>query len=272
MKTLHLFFTLNLLTLSYCLAQTRPANKSTTPATTPANTNRLQQLYDEHHGITKKPAATAPATSRPKPQAGTSVTPQPAPTVSQKPDLRINGKPSGTRIGLRAGVTYPFFTELQTGIDPAIGFVGGVAFTFGARTVAFQPEINYTRYSQKVTAFNFTSTESFDVLEVPLFLKLSSGSYAGSRFFLNIGPYAAYAMSESVDGKAMSLNGTKGRLGFGAGAGVGAAVKAGPGHITLEVRGLYPLGDTYNGFSTDSKTIFGQGTVGYIVPLGGRYP
>ena len=74
----------------------------------------------------------------------------------------------------------------------------------------------------------------------------------------------------SEDGKTISLDGANGRFGFGAGAGVGAAIKAGPGHVTIEVRGLYSLGDIDNGFNTDSKRIFGQGTIGYIFPLGGR--
>ncbi|GAB3789472.1 hypothetical protein GCM10028818_58120 [Spirosoma horti] len=240
----------------------------------------MQDLYDEHHGITKKRATNAPAGSsspsekpvrtRPERQTNEPAADQSTAGVGKSDQATMDGSTSRTRIGIRGGVTYPFYTEKVVGIDPALGFVGGLTFNFGNGTVSFQPEVNYARYSQKVNAFGFTTKVATDVLEVPLFLKISSGTYAGNRFFLNVGPYASYALSNSEDGKKISLDGAKGRFGFGAAAGVGAAIKAGPGHVTVEVRGLYPLGDTDNGFNTNSKTIFGQGTLGYIFPLGGR--
>ncbi|WP_158500578.1 porin family protein [Spirosoma radiotolerans] len=257
---------LTLLPVGLSIAQ----STSTTPTstTTSGSTNRMQDLYDEHHGINRKKATTtnAPAVS-PTEKSATDQS-----TVDRSPSSQasMDGSTSRTRIGIRGGVTYPFFTEKPVGVDPVLGFVGGLTFNFGTGTVSFQPEVNYTRYSQKVNAFGFTTKRANDVLEVPLLLKISSGTYAGNRFFLNVGPYAAYAMSASEDGKKISLDGTKGRFGFGAAAGVGAAIKAGPGHVTVEVRGLYPLGNTDSGFNTDSKTIFGQGTLGYIFPLGGQ--
>ena len=177
---------------------------------------------------------------------------------------------SGTRIGFRGGVTQFIFTESQPGVSPVVGFVGGVTFNLGGGTFSFQPEINYARYSAKATSFGFTEKVAADYFEVPLLLKISSGTYAGNRFFVNVGPSALYLASISVDGKKESLDGTKGRFGFGAVAGVGAALKAGPGHATIEARGTYPLGTIDDGFSTDSKTILGQVTVGYVFPLGGR--
>ncbi len=177
---------------------------------------------------------------------------------------------SGTRIGFRGGITRFIFTESQPGIDPTIGFVGGVTFNLGGGTLSFQPEINYARFSTKATLLGFTQKVAVDYFEVPLFLKISSGTYAGNRFFVNVGPSALYLASVSTDGKKESLDGVKGRFGFGAAAGVGAALKAGPGHVTIEVRGTYPLGNTEDGFSTDSKTILGQASVGYVFPLGGR--
>jgi hypothetical protein len=266
MNSLSCFLALTLLPVGLSIAQ----STSTTPTstTTSGSTNRMQDLYDEHHGINRKKAATtnAPAVS----PSEKSATDQSTMGMSKSSQESMDGSTSRTRIGIRGGVTYPFFTEKPVGIDPVLGFVGGLTFNFGNGTVSFQPEVNYSRYSRKAILPGFTTKLADDFLEVPLFLKISSGTYAGNRFFLNVGPYAAYAMSTSIDGKKISLDGTKGRFGFGAAAGVGAAIKAGPGHVTVEIRGLYALGDTDNGFNTDSKTILGQGTLGYIFPLGGR--
>lgn len=270
MKSLFSFLALTLLPIGLSVAQSR----STTPTstTTSGSTNRLQDLYDEHHGITRKKPNTASApSSKPAPTRPEQKPSEPAYDQSTAADREVaNGSLSRTRIGIRGGVTYPFFLEKAAGIDPVPGFVGGLTFNFGSGKVSFQPEVNYTRYTQKENAFGFSVKNGVDALEVPLFLKISSGTYAGNRFFVNVGPYAAYALSSSVDGKTVSLKNEKGRLGFGAAAGVGAALKAGPGHVTIEVRGLYPLGNTDGGFNTDLKTIFGQGTLGYIFPLGGR--
>ena len=280
MKSLFCFLALILLPVGLSIAQ----STSTTPTstTTSGSTNRMQDLYDEHHGITKKratitnaPAGSSSPSEKPARTKSGQKTDEPATDqstvgMSKSDQESVDGSTARTRIGIRGGVTYPFFTEKPVGIDPTLGFVGGLTFNFGTRTVSFQPEVNYSRYSQKVDAFGFTTKRATDVLEVPLFLKISSGTYAGNRFFLNVGPYASYALSTSEDGKKISLDGAKGRFGFGAAAGVGAAIKAGPGHVTVEVRGLYGLGNTDSGFNTDSKTIFGQGTLGYIFPLGGR--
>lgn len=292
MKSFFSVLALILLPVGWALAQTGVASSSK-PVSTTASPNRQQELYDQYHGINKKPAA-ATTTTAPVPPTSpenrldqqpstkssakikkttppVDVTPaEPTATVNRPERAAPTGSTSGVRIGVRGGVTYLVFTETTAGVDPALGFVGGLTFNFGAGKISFQPEINYTRYNEKVTDFGFTSTGAVDALEVPLFLKIATGTYAGSRFFVNIGPYATYAMSASIDGKKLSLDGKKGRFGFGAGAGIGAALKAGPGHVTVEVRGLYPLGDIDGGFNTDSKTIFGQGTLGYIFPLGGR--
>ena len=281
MKAFYPLLAFALLSATVTVAQTQSATTTRPTATTTSSTstNRQQELYDQYHGITKKPAATtpavAPAPARTEPmQRQTSEAVQPTATGSRPQRLTADGSPAGVRIGIRGGATYSIFTEKLTGVDPAVGFVGGLTFNFGAGTVSFQPELNYARYSTKVNerfgTGSISYTAAVDVLEVPLFLKISSGTYAGNRVFLNVGPYATYALSTSTDGKKESLDGVKGRFGFGAAAGVGVALKAGPGHVTIEVRGLYPLGNTDAGFSTDSKTIFGQGTLGYIFPLGGR--
>lgn len=268
--------------MSVSIAQTQPApttgNASGTrpTSTTSTSTNRQQELYDQYHGITKKPAASAPVSTPVRTETTTRQTTEPTDTQStttaSRP-VRIESESSnmsGTRIGFRGGITRFIFTDSQPGADPVLGFVGGVTFNIGGGTFSFQPEINYARYSIKVASFGFTEKVAADYFEVPLLLKISSGTNAGNRFFVNVGPSALYLASVSTDGKKISLDGTKGRFGFGAVAGVGAALKAGPGHVTIEVRGTYPLGDLDNGFSTDANVILGQAAVGYVFPLGGR--
>ncbi|GAB3888865.1 hypothetical protein GCM10028825_22360 [Spirosoma agri] len=185
--------------------------------------------------------------------------PENAPVADQRATIRI---------GARAGVTYPIYFEEMAGRDPVVGFVGGVVAQFGRGTFSFQPEVNYSRVKTKQTSAFGTFNGSANQFVVPLFLKISSGTFDGNRFFLNIGPYGSYLSSASVNGVKQSLDNTIGRFSFGAAAGVGTMLKAGPGHVTIEVRGSYQLGDNVNGFSTASKTILGEGTIGYVFPLG----
>lgn len=275
MKIVCPFLTVLSLITGSAFAQT---SGTTTKPTATTSTNRQQELYDQYHGITKKQATTVPTTTptatpaQPQRQTSSYSSTQPTTTVSRPQQTSYDGSTSGLRIGLRSGVTYLIFTEKQPLNDPSFGFVGGVTLNFGSGTVSFQPEVNYGRYSVKATnPFDgLKVTAAFDQIEVPLFLKISSGSNAGNRFFVNVGPYGAYLASISLNGKKESLTGAKGRFGYGAAAGIGTALKAGPGHITIEVRGMYSFGDTETGFTTDSKTILTQGTVGYSFPLGGR--
>lgn len=197
--------------------------------------------------------------------------PTPAVARSERP-LSSDGRTSGVRIGVRGGVTYPVYLEQEAGIDPTVGFVGGVVFNFGRGTLSFQPELNYARYGVKArnSFSNSTVNVAADVFEVPLLLKIASGSANSTRFFLNIGPYGAYASSASINGQKLSLDNLDGRFSFGAAAGVGAALKAGPGHLTVELRGQYLLGNTESQLNTDSRVINTQATLGYMIPLGGR--
>ena len=279
-----------------------PASPGTpaTPTTSSqlANPNRQQELYDQYHGISKKPRR-APVTTTGSMNRTESVKPIPKTRPEQLPGpeqperaVRTANKPvrtapavsdgstSGVRIGFRGGITYPFYLESFVGInrDPAPGFTGGIVFQFGSGTLSFQPEINYTRTAYKLTQRDlFGSTTQvltrrygFDFVEVPLLLKIASGTMNGSRFFVNVGPYASYLLNASTEGKTQSLNGIGGRFGFGAAAGIGTALKAGPGHLTVEARGLYFLGNTDLGIGSNAKVIQSQLTLGYMVPLGGR--
>ncbi|MGF7215019.1 hypothetical protein GGR92_001159 [Spirosoma lacussanchae] len=282
-------------------ASTTPTRSTTTApaAAVSTNPNRRQELYDEYHGISKKPSTTSAPIAQPGPSRPGPSRPNQSRTAERKPaDTRPSqpiGSPStgpvtrqesaspalssesnsGVRIGLRGGVTYPYNFDPDIAGDPTVSFVGGIVFNVGRGTLSFQPEINYARYAGKATIGQGTVLETTlngaaDQVEVPLFLKIATGTPNSNRFFLNIGPYASYALNISVNGKTQSLNGVEGRFGFGAAAGIGTALKAGPGHLTIEVRGLYSLGDTDAGFNTDSQTIYTQAAIGYMVPLGSR--
>lgn len=281
LKFVYASLTFLLLITNSVLAQT---GSTVTKPTATTSTNRQQELYDQYHGVTKKAttatttptnAPAAPST-QPQRRASDYGSTQSTTVSSRSQQTSAYGSPSGVRIGVRGGVTYAFFTEEQPLIKPAVGFVGGLTFNFGAGAVSFQPEINYARYSVKADAFGSSNKGAGDVIEVPLLLKIASGSYLGNRFFVNVGPYGSYYASESVNGQKISLDGAKGRFGFGAALGIGAALKAGPGHVTVEVRGLYRLGDTEKGFNTDNnlningQVINSQLTLGYSFPLGGR--
>lgn len=246
-------------------------------STTTGSTNRRQALYDQYNSYSTKPASST-ASSAPvatelankgadrKPLANSSAAQSSmVPTETQ----RAVGS-SGVRIGFRGGITYIVFTDTRPTATPGLGFVGGVTFTLGKGIVSFQPEVNYARYTVRNNSVFGANTQAVDNVEMPLFLKIATGTYAKNRFFINVGPYASYTASTSIDGKKVDVSNTKGRFGFGAAVGVGVALKAGPGHVTIEGRGLYSLGNTYSGFNTDSNTILGQATLGYIFPLGSR--
>ena len=259
----------------------QPSVGTAAPAALPApmSPSRRQELYDEHHGITRKRAApTTPSgqqTGRPTPQPTPS-----GPAYETERPLSSDGSASSVRIGIRGGVTRPVYLEKPDGItiDPTLSFVGGFVFNFGKGAISFQPELNYARYAFKRSGLAFggstttttTSTFATDWFEVPLLLKIATGSVNTSRFFVNVGPYGAYASGASINGQKVSLDNASNRFSFGAAAGVGAALKAGPGHVVIELRGLYQLSDTNGSVNTDSRLINTQATVGYMFPLGGK--
>ncbi|MBD2756879.1 porin family protein [Spirosoma validum] len=274
-KIVYAFLTLLTLTMNSLFAQ---LSGTTTQPTSTTSTNRQQELYDQYHGYNKKSSSTAPATlpatTADQPQQRTSdySTSQPTGSTGQAQSMNSKANTSGTRIGVRGGVTYELFTEEHPLFDPIIGFVGGLTFNLGAGTFSFQPEVNYARYSVKITEpfSGARITSAGDHVEIPLFLKISTGSYAGHRFFVNIGPYGSYLISASSGGKKLPVDGLSNRFSYGAAAGVGAAIKAGSGHAIIEVRGLYELSNTNNGFNSNYKQVLTQATIGYSFPLGSR--
>ena len=282
MKLLAVFLPLCLMLTGGCFAQTQPT--STTQSTRTGNSTgkvpasgitprNQQELYDQYNGVNKKPTQiqgqeNAPTSGRfggkPAATGVTGATAESAPAAT-------GGNTSGFRIGIRGGVTQSYFLESRPLIERKYSFVGGLVFQLGAGAVSFQPEINYARISYAVGGFGANPiTTTSDQIQVPLFIKFATGSVDGTRLFLNVGPYGAYAYSANIGGSKVSLDGTDGRISYGAAAGVGVMVKAGPGHVTLEARGLYQLGDNSKPSTGDQKTIFAQGTIGYMIPIGGR--
>jgi len=200
------------------------------------------------------------------------VPPRTEPALVTKNPSAVARPVSRYQIGVRAGITYPIYTGTLDGVTAMTGFAGGITLLVGTGRLAFQPELNYTRYAARnVSALGNRLVGASDVVDIPLLLKISSGTINGNRFFLNVGPYLAYISSTSLNGKKTSLDGTGAdRFSSGFAAGAGMAIKAGPGHMTAELRGYLPFGDNNQPFTGTLLTIPLQITVGYTFPLGPR--
>ncbi|WP_158600397.1 porin family protein [Fibrisoma montanum] len=192
------------------------------------------------------------------------------PVGSSQPTGMLPSDVAAIRIGVRGGVTNPYFLENQ-GAEAEFGYVAGVMAQFGRGTVSFQPEVNLSQFGFSTSIpFLGSINARFTQIEVPLLLKFSSGQATGNRIFFNVGPYGSYLYRATNNGVKQDLDGLLDtRFSVGAAAGLGAALKAGPGHLTVELRGLYTLGTTEE-INTDSRVIVAQGTVGYMIPLGGQ--
>lgn len=214
-----------------------------------------------------------PTTARPKPL----IDPLPTSSTGPRRSKRTNG--TGFQIGLRGGIDYVTYIKDKPGVDFSRDVLGhgGLVLNTGGRTVSFQPEFIYNRIALKFSDSGGTVKSSAGQLEVPLLLKFATGSPASSRFFIVLGPYAGYALSNkstvTLGGQTYTFSGAasgtfRDRFNYGATAGLGVAIPAGRGQFTLEARGLLPLG-TVDEFRTGSALIL-QGSIGYLFSLGGR--
>ncbi|MBO0950786.1 porin family protein [Fibrella forsythiae] len=253
---------------------TEPAPSTLTfPSTEPENAATLdavkkQQMYDELHGVKNQP--NTPNTGK-KGQGSTrnggSMTGGfPTGTETKQADSEAR-----TYIGVRVGGNYSTYLErlvIPTGTggtidvtpDPLYGFHAGIVFQFGRGGIAFQPEINFNQDYLKST----TGTISASSLVVPLLAKFQFGQQGNTRFFVNVGPYGTYALESGS---------TETVIRYGGALGLGVGIPAGPGKITVEARGYYPLGDskgTYDFANIPGKPITGQVSLGYLFPLGSR--
>ncbi len=120
-----------------------------------------------------------------------------------------------------------------------------------------QGEVLYNQYGGQVDGTasfgTFTTGVStviqLNAVEVPVLVKYSFGQHR-IRGFVNAGGFGAYSVSSSVTINNASLAGlipdVNRKLIYGLVAGAGATVKLGPGHVLLEGRYSYSLGDNVN--------------------------
>lgn len=257
---------------------TEPAVSTLTfPSTEPENAATLdavkkQQMYDELHGVKNQSNAPDMGKKGKKGQDpsrnGSMTGGFPTGTDTKAPASEAEAR---TYIGVRVGGNYSTYLERLTipngtgGIldvtpDPLYGFHAGVVFQFGRGGIAFQPEINFNQDYLKTTA----GTLSASSLVVPLLAKFQFGQQGNTRFFVNVGPYGTYSLESGS---------TETVIGYGGALGLGVGIPAGPGKITVEARGYYPLGDskgTYDFANIPGKPITGQLSLGYLFPLGSR--
>ena len=286
-------------------ASTTQPTVATAPVNDNATGNKMQEMYDQYHGVnqSKTNTATTPANSKTKagtkPASTAPVATQPTATAQVEPTAapaERSGDEAGFRIGIRGGASYllPLETVEGATYETTIGYHGGLVLNFGRGVFSFQPEINYGQQKVKASATiqgqGITLTATENRVEVPLLLKFSFGNPSASRFFVNVGPYGAYSLSGTIKGTVLGVpvnekvtyDGSEGRISYGAAGGLGVALKLGPGHLTVEARGLYELGNnaakttTIPGGTTspvntnDISRVLLQGSIGYLIPIGGR--
>lgn len=158
--------------------------------------------------------------------------------------------------------------------------------------LCFQPELLYFQKGFKQTAEEVISgelltgekTNTINYLEIPLLLKLKFGPEGGAKFFVTVGPAIGYAASGTTRSKftygGFSEDETRdidfeedeySRFDFGASAGIGAAIPAGPGSVNVDARYLFDFINLNSGDGPEEAMNRGIGiSVGYIVPIGGE--
>lgn len=214
------------------------------------------------------------------------------------------------RIGVRGGgnSVLPLEAVDNATYYPTVSFHGGLLVNIGRGMFTLQPEVNYSQRHIRADFNQSGASLSAKVmttrLEVPLLVKATFGQ-SNARFFMNAGPYGAYVLGEqyrasllslgsldprfrpavelaiaNLNNKQATFTGSEGRISYGVAGGLGVALKTGPGHLTLEGRALYQLGDNMpanapdpSGISLTSnlrntKYMLLQASVSYIIPIG----
>lgn len=232
-----------------------------------------------------------------------------SPSVAQT-TLPINT--SGLRVGIRMGGSSVLPLEVVENATyyPTVSYHGGLVLNIGRGNLTFQPEINYSQrhiradYNQQ--GVSLSAKVMTNRIEVPVLAKYTFGQ-SNTRFFINGGPYGAYILNErykanlisfgnanptlrpiiesviaGLNNKEAAFEGSDGRISYGVTGGLGVAIKAGPGNLTLEGRALYELGDNTPANSPDpsgisitsnvrnTKYVLLQASVGYSIPIGSR--
>lgn len=263
------FWRLTLSSLTLTLSSLVLAQGQTAPS------NRRQELYDRYYGVdAKRPAAKPPTKAakvprqRPRIVQESAEADRPVAVVRQPVAYRT----TNVQIGARGGVLTPVLLDKNTSFSAGTDFVGGVMLVLGSGWVQFQPEVNYSR-----TAFRsrFLGTgvrrAATDQVVIPILARFSLGHAAGNQVYALVGPYGAYGTSTSLNGQKVRFDPDERRVSYGAAAGIGVAIRTGPGHINLELRGRYQLSATNQAvFESRPNSIYMEATLSYLYPLGRR--
>ncbi|CCH00959.1 hypothetical protein FAES_2950 [Fibrella aestuarina BUZ 2] len=239
---------------------------STEPDTEPMDPVKKQQMYDELHGVKAK--TTEPQGKEAKGKTAKESRRAKAEDTGRMPSSSASrsageGSEAGSYIGVRVGGNYTTYLESLPITATIYGFHAGIVGQFGRGTVAFQPEINFVQdyVTLESAGLKLKSTES--AIVVPLLAKFQFGQQGSTRFFVNVGPYGAYAINDNSEGI----------INYGGALGLGVGIPTGSGKLTIEARGYYGLGSTAQGSefgNVPGKPVQAQLSVGYLFPLGGR--
>lgn len=193
----------------------------------------------------------------------------------------------GFSLGVKAGAGFSYISHFNNsgGLlkrSPTImvdgGLIGNIGFT---KLVSLQFEILYEQKGEQYKmSFLENSSKSklhLDYLTLPILVEFAH-SFGNVKLFGGLGPYIGYALG----GKMISPDETEGikfgknnfrRFDAGAAADLGVGIKAGKGHIILDLRYNYGLidlqqpehkPDGYKPHCNRNAVI----SVGYIIPLG----
>lgn len=237
--------------------------------------NRQQELYDRYYGVDSKTTVARPVVrTQQASRQRTRVVPKPVDT-DEAVVARVQPvvhQLTRVQLGARGGILTPALLDRNTSFSAGTDFVGGVMLVLGKGLLRFQPEVNYSR-----TAFRsrFLGTgirrAATDQVVVPLLARFSLGPAAGNQVYAVAGPYGAYETSTSLNGLKVPFDPNERRMSYGAAAGIGVAIRTGPGHIGLEMRGRYQLSATSQTvFERRPSAIYTEATLSYLYPLGRR--
>lgn len=217
------------------------------------------------------------------------------------------------RVGVRAGgnSVLPLERVDDATYHPTVSGHGGLLVNMGRGFLTLQPEVNYSQRHIRADFNQQGASLSVKVMtnriEVPLLVKATFGHEPNTRFFVNAGPYGAYLLGEryranlisfgnlnpnlrpivesviaGLNNRKATFTGSDGRVSYGVTGGLGVAIKTGPGHLTLEGRAIYELGDNTSSNTPDpsgigitssvrdTKYVLLQASVGYMIPIGSR--
>lgn len=265
---------------------TQKAVTTTVPASQPAITE-TPSAGSQAPATNTQSQAVAPATTNQAPVRRTNAT-----TTAARSSATISSKPAPTErsggfsIGIRGGTSMGTVSGLDlsdagAGVaqEYALGFHGGLVMNIGGRTFSVQPEILYNQYGSRITGAGDYLQVTSNVVEVPILLKLAFGG-RNVRVFINGGPFGNYLMNGQVKtsiggnttSETITPDSNDDRFSYGVAGGAGLSFKIGPGNLLLEGRFNHVLGTLGSDNTVDTKTNpqVIMGSVGYIIPLGGR--